>query len=268
MNTVILHGCLAEQFGERHRYQVDTPAEAVRALIANKKGFKDAIYNLELRLIRSKEGVDHGIDLDTDTLRLGMSNSTLHIIPLIGGAKSEDGGGVGKAVLGVVLIAAVIITAGGASPFAAAAWGAGGAYAGLAGNILLGGFAMALGGVSMLLAPTPKPEEAEKGSFLFNGVTNVSAQGGPVPLVYGLMLTGSVVATLSITDEQVYIPRDADGTFTGAWMGDTIGGFGDLFTGTLTLGTFTGVPGGVGGSWEIEQEDNSLAAITRLNLVD
>ncbi len=167
-----------------------------------------------------------------------------------------------------MLIAAVIMTAGGASPFAAGAFGAAGAYGGLAGNILLGGFAMALGGVSMMLAPTPKADDnADKGSFLFNGATNVSAQGGPVPLVYGDVLTGSVVGSLSITDEQVTISAVASGPYEG-FGGNSFGGFGDLFGGTLTTGTFTGMPGGVGGTWDIETDDNTLAAATRLSLVD
>lgn len=265
---MILHGALAEEFGEVHRYQVDTPAEAVRALIANKRGFSEAISKMEVRLLRSKPGVEQGMTLDIEMLTVGMSNSELHIIPVAAGSKQE--GGIGKAVLGIVLIAAVIITAGGASPFAAGAFGAAGAYGGFAGNILMGGFAMALGGVSMMLAPTPKPDDnEEKASFLFNGATNVSSQGGPVPLVYGLMLTGSVVGSLSIQEEQINVPSNAVNPYTGGFWGvGGTGSFGDLFGGQLVSGTFTGIPGTTGGDWEIEEVDNSLTAVTRLNLVD
>lgn len=266
MNAVVLHGSLAEQFGANHFYHVDTPAEAVRALIANKRGFKDALEKMEVRLIRSKAGVETGMALDVEMLEMGLSGGEIHIIPVIAGSKQE--GGAGKAILGVILIAAVIMTAGGASPFAAGAFGAGGAYAGLAGNVLLGGFAMALGGVSMMLAPTPKPEGEQKGSFLFNGATNVAAQGGPVPLVFGLMLTGSTVASLSITEEQVAVSRDAEGPYVGFWNGGGGVGFGDLFGGDVISGTFTGIPGTDGGSWDVEETDNSLVAVTRLNLVD
>lgn len=247
---------------------MDTPGEAVRALIANKRGFKDAISKMEVRLLRSKPGVEQGMELDIELLSVGMSNSDLHIIPVAAGSKQE--GGLGKAVLGIVLIAAVIITAGGASPFAAGAFGATGAYAGFAGNILLGGFAMALGGVSMMLAPTPKPDEgaSEQASFLFNGATNVAAQGSAVPLVYGLMLTGSVVGSLSIQEEQINVPSTAVVPYTGGFWGvNGTGNFGDLFVGTLVSGTFTGTDG-LGGSWDIEETDNSLVAVTRLNLED
>lgn len=248
---------------------MDTPGEAVRALIANKRGFKEAISKMEVRLLRSKPGVEQGMDLDIEMLSVGMSNSELHIIPVAAGSKQE--GGLGKAVLGIVLIAAVIITAGGASPFAAGAFGAAGAYGGLAGNILLGGFAMALGGVSMMLAPTPKPDDgsAQKASFLFNGATNVASQGAAVPLVYGLMLTGSVVGSLSIQEEQINVPSTAVGPYTGGFWGvGGSGSFGDLFSGSLVSGTFTGIPGTDGGEWDVEEVDNSIVAVTRLNLVD
>lgn len=262
MNTIILHGALAEEFGAQHRYLVDTPAEAIRALIANKRGFKAALEKMEVRLIRSKESTEAGLDLDCDMLSMGMSESTLHIVPAVSGAKE---GGLGKAILGVVLVAAVIISAGGASPFAAGAFGAGGAYAGLAGNLLLGGFAMALGGISMMLSPVPKPDDTEqKGSFLFNGAVNVSAQGGPVPLVYGLMLTGSVVGSLSVTDEQVNVSSTA----TGPFVGGTLFGFEELFKGLSGSGSITSSDSQYGGNWLIEDVGNTLVSTTQLTLND
>ena len=46
-------------------------------------------------------------------------------------------------------------------------------------------------------APDDRP------SFLFNGVTNNSQQGGPVPLVFGTHLVGSVVINAGLNAEDI-----------------------------------------------------------------
>lgn len=278
MNTVILHGSLAEQFGVRHRYHVSTPREALRALQANKRGFAEAIRQIDVRIIRSRAGVDVGLDVGEEDLGIGMSNAELHVIPMPAGSKKGKSG-LGKIITGVALIGAVILTGGGAAAFmgaggglggVGAAWaaGAGSTFLGLSGGtVMLAGAAMALGGAAMMLAPTPKVDGADqKASFLFGQVDNTAAQGVPVPLVYGLNLTGSVVISLGVSTEQVAVGGSMSGTYDGSTPFG--GGFGDLFAGTATFGTFTGYPGGVGGEWEVEEMDNSLVAVTRLNLVD
>jgi predicted phage tail protein len=66
-----------------------------------------------------------------------------------------------------------------------------------------------LGVVAQALAPSPdtsgngneKPEE--RGSLIFNGAVNTEAQGGALPVVYGQCLTGSVVISAGVTDEEI-----------------------------------------------------------------
>lgn len=73
--------------------------------------------------------------------------------------------------------------------------------------LMIGG--IALQGVSMLLSSSPNlsapstqaQEAATKQSFLFNGAINVTEQGGPVPLIYGKMRTGSTIISAGITTE-------------------------------------------------------------------
>ena len=268
MNNVILHGALAERFGARHRYHVETPHEAIRALTANKPGFADAICDMELRLIRSKPGVEQGLDLGEDDLQMGMSQSELHIIPVPAGSKN---GGVGKIILGVALIAAVIVTGGGAAGFAAGlakagivgglqgalAAGASASFLGISGGtVMLAGAALALGGAAMMLAPSPKTEGSnQKSSFLVGAVGNATEQGMPVPLVYGLVLTGSVVIGLGVSTEQI-----------GVTVGNAHSGgvsFGNRFGDDL----MNGVPGGTYAdiSWKMEQTNRQLIATTEFN---
>lgn len=273
MNDIILHGVLAEQFGARHRYHVGSPHEAIRALAANKPGFTAAIRDMELRLIRSKPGVDCGIALDQDDLQMGMHDAELHIIPMPAGSEKN---GVTKIIIGIVLIAAVILTNGGAAAFmgagggtagVGAAWaaGAGGTFLGISGGtVMLAGAAIALGGVAMMMAPSPKKNEADqKASFLFSGVTNATEQGVPVPLVYGLTLTGSVVIGLGLATESISVqgtPFNGSIPFGGA--------FGDMWAGDLLFGDFIGGINGVGGQWVVTTEDNTIEVLTTLNLAD
>lgn len=46
---------------------------------------------------------------------------------------------------------------------------------------------------------------AQKPSFIFNGAVNVVEQGGPVPLIYGRHLAGSVIISAGITTERIQV---------------------------------------------------------------
>ena len=70
------------------------------------------------------------------------------------------------------------------------------------------GAALILGGVNQLLFPMPdeqkfESEEDPKLSFNFSGVQNTSRAGTPVPIVYGEIITGSVVISAAIDTNQV-----------------------------------------------------------------
>jgi predicted phage tail protein len=63
------------------------------------------------------------------------------------------------------------------------------------------------GGISQLLAPTPKMNTADEGdprkSFSFSGIQNTSRAGTAVPVVYGETIVGSVVVSAGIDIVQV-----------------------------------------------------------------
>ena len=63
-------------------------------------------------------------------------------------------------------------------------------------------------GVTDLLFPLPKPEpfsseQDPQLSFSFNGLQNTSRAGTPIPIVYGEIMTGSVVISAAIDTNQV-----------------------------------------------------------------
>ncbi len=123
------------------------------------------------------------------------TGAVIHIVPRMEGAKS---GGIFQVVLGAVAIAAAFWT-GGASM---AAWGA------LSTGLFTAGASMMLGGVAQMLTPQPKApsmHSADNGkqNTYFSSLDNMVAQGNPLPVAYGEVMTGSrrISQELSTRDE-------------------------------------------------------------------
>jgi len=218
-----LYGPLAKFIGQRKFLaEISSAGEAVRMLLANFPGLERHMADQHYKVI-----VD-GYDTDLEEIHYPASQ-TIKIVPVLGGA----GGGVGKIVAGVALVAFAIATAGVGSGFlglGAGLTGAVGPFAGgLTSGFILGsaastvigsiGVALVLGGVSQLLSPTPQlgqigpasqsigssrttttegTEMDPQESYSFSGIQNTSRQGTPVPVVYGETIVGSVVISAGI----------------------------------------------------------------------
>lgn len=219
MKTIVLHGYLKEAFGESYRFDVPTPAMAVRALTSQVKGIRDAIANGEFGVIMGKR--DTGFQLDETELQFKFGQcEELHLVPVVGGAGGKTGGII-KTIIGVALLG--IATAGAALAPAAGLLAGYGATAfsafGVAvswGTIAGLGVGMAVTGITSALTPrvdvpnSGRPgsydsrEQADnRPSFLFNGPVNRVEQGGCVPVVYGKVRTGSIVISAGISTEQI-----------------------------------------------------------------
>lgn len=181
LKTVLLYGELRRRFGKRHRLAVRTPAEAIRALRANHRGFEKLVAGGRFHVIVGKESVSDYEDIHNPS----HVDEVIKIIPLVGGAKSPFF----QILLGAVLITTAIVFSGGLGALA----------------LPLGifGASMVIGGVAQLLTKPPEkpsyggdPERRE--SYLFNGPVNTSAQGATVPAVYGQMIVGSKVVSAGI----------------------------------------------------------------------
>lgn len=215
LRTIVLHGALAAQFGPSFRLDVATPAEALRALTLQLKGFRQAIRNGHYRVTRYRRG--RPFDCGEEMLRFPLgSASELHFVPVIAGAGSPSRGtSTGKVIAGAVLVAAAVTTAFvlgpagintiiGSTPFTV-------------GNVLstvaVVGVGLALSGIAGLLTKQPQLDE----SFMFGGDLNVTAQGGPVPLVCGgPIMAGSVTISAGLFTTALAVgslpANDADGT--------------------------------------------------------
>lgn len=114
-------------------------------------------------------------------------------MPVVVGSKQA---GVFQVILGAAMIAAAFFT-GGAS---ISAWGA------VSTGLAISGASMALGGVIQMLSPqagglASKQDADNKASYAFGGVTNTTAQGNPVPLLYGKRRIGGAIISAGIYAE-------------------------------------------------------------------
>jgi predicted phage tail protein len=211
MREVKLYGALAKFVGERRFVaEISSAGEAIRMLLANFPGLERHMSDQHYKVI-----VD---DYESDLEELNYpASQTIKIVPVLGGA----GGGVGKILLGVGLIAAAVITGG----IASAGVQLGGFLGiGAVGTAVAGvGASLVLGGVAQLLSPTPQigsfgpaslgsrsrdtttqaTELDPQESYSFSGIQNTSRQGIPVPVVYGETIVGSVVISAGIDTDDI-----------------------------------------------------------------
>lgn len=191
MRTVRLYGKLAKQFTERIDLEVKSPAEAIRALCANFKGFENFLINSESMGIRYKV-VTAGSELTLDEIH-HPAGGFIDIIPVVKGAGGDNP--VGRILIGAALIAAAVFMPASLPAFVGTAIG----------SI---GVSLVLGGVSQLLSPPPSSQDPRERpentpSTYFNGPVNTTLQGQAVSLAYGRVIVGSAIVSAGIALEQI-----------------------------------------------------------------
>ena len=199
LRKVKLYGDLVKVTGHKEfEVAVNTTAQAVSFLINNFPKLEGHMSNRYYQVLLEKE------DVGIDELHFPIGKSDIKFVPVISGA----GGNLGKILLGGALIA-MSFGVGGlfATPLSFSAGGF--AAAGLGAKAAFGiGAGLLLSGVSGMLFPIPDQqqfasEEDPRISFSFGGVQNTSRAGTPVPIVYGEILTGSVVISAAVDTNQV-----------------------------------------------------------------
>ena len=227
MKKIVLRGELGKKFGRVHVYELNTPAEAIRALSANYEGFQQELS------AAGERGIGYMVHVGKDPMQsldeIGNPTGRLEeisITPVLQGA----GGGVGKIFAGIGLIAAAILLGPAGAGFLNLGAGfVSGAFAAAASSAVgYIGTSLILGGTAQLLSPTISdspgsfgttspsrarardsftPENNEiadnRASYIFNGAVNLTAQGNPVPILYGRMRVGSVVISAGLSVEDI-----------------------------------------------------------------
>ncbi|OOF56131.1 MULTISPECIES: tail assembly protein [Rodentibacter] len=208
MVKVRFYGAL-KQFGTEFNLEVNNTAEIIRALtgqIPNLRQF------LQQGLFKVRIGKDY---LDRRYLEKGMfyqlkEGMSVCFTPVLKGAKRA---GIFNIVVGAVLIAASWYAGG------AAGWAYLGASGyGMATMAFMAGASMILSGVSQMLTKMPsmdigKSESEKKNSTSFSSLSNMAAQGKPMPLAYGRIRTGSLIISQGIEtmDVDVATPEQNSG---------------------------------------------------------
>jgi predicted phage tail protein len=213
MRNVHLHGRLKKIFGGSFRFDVESAAEALRALnCAFPAKFVDELKRGHYQIIRGRR--HGGLNLDIEEvlhLRLGMAD--LHIVPVTAGSKNARQGGTFKMIAGAVLIGGAILLSGGtlAAPLAGMA---GGVLPGLLGgavtwgNIAMIGVGLVFAGAAQMKTKPPETKSTEsaaaENSHMMNGPTNINEQGSPVPCIYGgPILVGAQAVSAGFDIEQI-----------------------------------------------------------------
>ena len=195
LRTVRLYGELAEFVGHKQLDAVITcTGDAIRFLVSNFPGLEAHMADRHYQVL-----VDD-YEIGEEDIHNPIGQSDISIVPVITGA----GGGTRKFLLGAVLIGASLATGGG---FAAlfSKTGLTNVFSSIGFNV---GASLAISGVADMLFPLPKPQEFNNEqdpriSFSFSGVQNTSRAGTSHPIVYGEIITGSVVISAGIDTNQV-----------------------------------------------------------------
>lgn len=190
LKTIRLYGRLGAIFGRVHRYDVQTPAEAVKALCVTLDGFQAYLMaarrnGMVFAVLKGKRQVP------AEDLNMDAGAAEIRIAPITVGSKR---GGVFQTVLGAVMVVAGVVL----SPFT------GGASLSLA---WAGAAAMA-GGLYQMLSPQPKGlqgrEDADnKPSYAFGGPVNTTAVGTAVGLPIGRREVGGAIISAGIIAEDM-----------------------------------------------------------------
>ncbi len=197
LRRIILAGELGKQFGREHSFDIKTPAEAIRALCANFKDFRQTLVGSECRNVGYRVTVDKEPLGELHNMHNPFSR-TIRIVPVLMGASSK--GGLLNVVLGAALIGASFFLPGTAL-FTI------GSFAPSLASIAFGmGSSMLLGGISSMLSKQPeaiRPQERPENnpSTYFSGPINTTAQGQCVAAGYGRLIFGSAVISAGITSD-------------------------------------------------------------------
>ncbi|MFS4412454.1 tail assembly protein [Providencia sp. T47] len=194
LKTIRLYGQLGTLFGREHKLAINSPREAIKALSVLYEGFEQFLANAHLKglvfaVFKGKRNISE------DELNLDTSEE-IRIAPVIKGSKR---GGFFQTVLGIAMIGLAV-------------WNP--AFLAMSATtnsaLMLGGAAMAIGGVVQMLSPQPRglsmrQDADNKPSYAFGGAVNTTAQGNPVPLLYGLgrrEIGGAIISAGIYTKDQ------------------------------------------------------------------
>jgi predicted phage tail protein len=228
LRNLHIHGPLGDRYGKTHRVAAATVPDALRIIACNvDRAFERDMSRGDWHVTLGEE------ELMAEELNFPRSKADdFHLYPAIEG--QGGGGGRGKAILSIVIGGVLLFTGVGgalgaqiagkglASGFAASAASFGGLSISYSTVTLLGA-AFALGGLARLMAPGV-PQDTGKNdptNFTFSGAPTTDKEGSPIPICYGLVWTGGLLAAAGI--------EVTGGGYGGGYGSGGVGGGGGVF---------------------------------------
>ncbi len=183
IRDIILYGEARKLFGKKYRLDVESPAEAIKALSMMVDGFREwLLKNKDEKFVVTVNG--KSIEESMLTAR-GEGDITIRVASI----RARKGGGAFGIIAGLALLAFTWwnpFTWVSATQLALYAVGAG----------------LVLSGAAMMLSPQLKPSDDKDDGKLKShtfGIQQNSGQGDPVPVVYGEILAKPVVISSGIS---------------------------------------------------------------------
>ena len=220
---IVLKGIAGERFGAEHSLNVRTPQEAMQALSIMVPGFRNFLtvsheHGIYWKVLTNhwKDGIEYG--------QLSMQCSEMVLVPITSGAAS---GGFFNSAFGKILVGAALVTT---SLLLAPA--ASGTIAALVKSGLFTlGSSMVLGGIVQAIAPgvpqrktNSSGERKDTDAVVFDRAADTTAQGVPIPVLYGRYLMRSMPVLSS------YVSDDNKGYWLGLVSEGPIKGFAGIGT--------------------------------------
>ena len=195
MVNVRFYGSL-KQFGTEFRLDCKTPAEVVQAITSQIPKLRQFIQQ---GLFTVRVGREY---LDNRYLEQGLNqhlkeDATVHFTPVLKGSKKA---GLFQTIVGAVMVVVGTFTS----------WAGGAA-------LVAGGIGLMASGVAQMLTKMPSMstgKDAErKQSTSFSNLSNMAAQGRPMPLAYGRIRVGSLIISQGVEtmDIERQPPEDKKG---------------------------------------------------------
>ena len=183
IRDIILYGEARKLFGKKYRLDVESPAEAIKALSMMVDGFREwLLKNKDEKFVVTVNG--KSIEESILTAR-GEGDITIRVASI----RARKGGGAFGIIAGLALIAFTW--------WSPSYW----VFANQTALYAVGA-GLVLSGAAMMLSPQLKPsddkDDGELKSHTF-GIQQNSGQGDPVPVVYGEILAKPVVISSGIS---------------------------------------------------------------------
>lgn len=219
LHKIYFHGAAVKQFGKMIELDVASLAEAARAIQVFHRGFRQ--FLVENNFIIMHGDKKKGWNLGEEHISFNLPAGDIHITPVVQGAAQGKQNGIMKLVAGLVIAAVAWWAAPAVGGLGASVLGGGGILGGFTyGNVVMLGLGLAATGLSQLLTPKQTDTSEKDSSFMLSGQLNQTAQGGPVPLIYGRTDVSSVLISAGVETVDIPIGESGSGSSNGSgWWG-------------------------------------------------